>query len=315
MIETITETELPVNEKLLIRRRRIVPAGMDEEQLSKLKRISIITGIHGDELEGQYVAYETGRRAEAEIQNLNGIIDIYPAMNPMGIDSIIRGLPGFDLDMNRIFPGHEDGDMYEYTAEQIICDLAGSDLAVDIHASNVFLTEIPQIRINELHESILVPYALKMNVDLIWVHSNATVLQSTLAYALNSIGTKTLVVETGVGMRITRSFGDQITDGIFNTMKAMGMWKGSTVPVKKPMISDHYGDVDFLNAPCSGVFMKELDAGTHVQEGQLIGTVLNPLTGNHQEIRAADTGVLFTIREYPIVDEGSLMGRILKDRR
>lgn len=72
--------------------------------------------------------------------------------------------------------------------------------------------------VNELHNDQLMPFAAKLNVDFIWVHSNATVLQSTLAYSLNSIGTKTLVVEMGVGMRITRSIGDQLVDGIFRSM-------------------------------------------------------------------------------------------------
>lgn len=32
------------------------------------------------------------------------------------------------------------------------------------------------------------------------------------------------------------------------------------------------------------------------------------------EVKAPADGMLFTIREYPVVDEGSLMGRILKRR-
>ena len=53
------------------------------------------------------------------------------------------------------------------------------------------------------HVNYLVPIAKKANMDLIWVHGASTVLESTLAYSLNSRGTNTLVVEMGVGMRIT----------------------------------------------------------------------------------------------------------------
>ena len=187
MIETITSVELPVCERLMIRKQRLTGG--------KGKRISVVTGVHGDELEGQFVAYELSRRLQTEPENICGTVDIYPAMNPLGIDTIMRGLPGFDLDMNRIFPGSEDGDMNEHIADEILCDLCGSDLVVDIHASNIFLTEMPQIRINELHEQRLLPYAAQMNVDFIWVHGNSTVLESTLAYSLNSRNTPTLVVE------------------------------------------------------------------------------------------------------------------------
>ena len=48
------------------------------------------------------------------------------------------------------------------------------------------------------------------------MHEAATVLEATLAYSLNALDTPTLVVEMGVGMRITKSYGDQLVDGILN---------------------------------------------------------------------------------------------------
>ena len=118
MIETIAAVSLPVDEKLEIRKNRILPeAGTAQE---KRKRISIVTGIHGDELEGQYVCFELQRRLAEEKEKLAGIVDIYPAMNPLGIDSISRGIPAFDLDLNRLFPGNIDGNMTEYPAAEII---------------------------------------------------------------------------------------------------------------------------------------------------------------------------------------------------
>ena len=57
-----------------------------------MKRICVITGTHGDELEGQYVCYELARRINAHPELLHGIVDIYPALNPLGIDSITRSV-------------------------------------------------------------------------------------------------------------------------------------------------------------------------------------------------------------------------------
>ena len=322
MIKTIASAEFPADEVLRIRKNRIIPESyrkahpgedLDLNKIEGLKRICIVTGIHGDELEGQYVAFELQRRISQRPSALTGIVDIYPAMNPMGIDTITRGLPEFDLDMNRIFPGNRKGHMYEHLARQIVEDVDGADLAVDIHASNIYLTEVPQIRINALTQRSLIPFAATMNVDLVWIHENATVLESTFAYTMNSRGDPTLVVEMGVGMRITKAYGDQLVDGILATMKAMGMWKGETRQVRKPALMSAPDGVEFLNAPASGVFVKALDAGTNVKKGDLIGTLVNPLTGQViSRITAPVTGWLFTIREYPVVQEGSLMGRILK---
>ena len=295
MIETVTSVDLPIDEKLMIKKNRICPQVMSEDDAS-LKRISIVTGIHGDELEGQYVCYELQRRIMEEYDNLQGIVDIYPAMNPLGIDSITRGIPAFDLDMNRLFPGNKDGNMTEYIAAGIMEDVAGSDLVFDIHASNIYLTEIPQIRINELHAETLVPLAKLSNVDFIWVHGASTVLEATFAHSLNSIGTPVLVVEMGVGMRLTREYGEQVPE------------------VRSPMISENPEDVSYLNASASGLFVPEVKHGAFVSKGDLVGRIVDPLEGKVlDEVRAPQGGMLFTIRDYPIVDEGSLMGRILNE--
>ena len=310
MVEVITSVGLPIDETLEIKKNRIMPEhGNDAD----MKRISIVTGIHGDELEGQYVCFELQRRIAEQKDKLTGIVDIYPAMNPLGIDSISRGIPAFDLDMNRLFPGNLDGNMTEYIAAGIIKDVSGSDCVLDIHASNIYLTEIPQIRINELHEKTLVPLAKEANVDFIWVHGANTVLESTFAYSLNSTGTPVLVVEMGVGMRITKEYGDQLVDGIFNLMHQLGIWQGEVITPRKPIISSNPDDVSYLNASVGGVFIPEVQHLVELKKGDIIGKIVDPLRGKVlDKVIAPVDGILFTIRDYPIVDEGSLMGRLLR---
>jgi hypothetical protein len=309
-IESICSVELPVEEVLEVRKNRFEPL---ENSQKGMKRISIVTGIHGDELEGQYVCFEVARRIKEHPEYLTGTVDIYPAMNPLGIDSMTRGIPGFDLDMNRIFPGSKNGAMTEYVAHKIIEDLSGSDLCVDIHASNIFLTEIPQIRINELHKDELVPLAKLMNVDFVWIHGASTVLESTLAYSLNSTGTPTLVVEMGVGMRITKEYAYQLADGIFNTMKNMGIWQGEVKKVREPIVEAEADGVVFFNAPCAGIFVPSARHWEMLEIGDEVGCIVDPLRGEVlSRIVSNDRGILFTIREYPVVGEGSLIGRLLK---
>lgn len=307
MIETVVSMELPVDEHLRIQKNRIMPANPTGDE----KRITIVTGTHGDELEGQFVCYELLRRIKAQPECLKGIVDVFPALNPLGIDSITRGIPMFDLDMNRIFPGTEDGPMMETLVKRLMDDLEGSDLCIDIHASNIFLMEMPQVRINELTADILVPLAKKLNVDFVWVHASATVLESTLAYSLNSVGVPTLVVEMGVGMRITESYGYQLVEGILNVMKDMGIWTGSTKPVKEPIVSSDRA-VGYLNASHPGIYVPKVQIGDMVEEGDVLGEILSPLDGEVVEtVKAPIPGLVFTRREYPIVYEGSLLGRIL----
>ena len=307
MIRNVISTELPINETLSIR-KNIIKGSKGN------KRICIVTGTHGDELEGQMVCYEMARRLNETISSLNGQVEIYPALNPLGIDTIQRGIPNFDLDMNRIFPGNKEGSVAEQMAYAIIEDLKGADLVIDIHSSNLYLRETPQARINVLDEDRLVPIAQKLNIDFIWVHDAATVLESTLAHSLNSTGTDCVVVELGVGQRINHKMCYRLVDGIFNLMADMGVWSGyvNKTQISQPLLCK--GDnVEFLNAATSGVFITELKCGIVVAEGEEIGQIVEPLTGKIlSRVISPIEGYLFTIRAYPIVYEGSLMARVFR---
>ena len=234
MIKTVYSAELPVGERLLIK-KNVIKNG------NSGRRICIVTGTHGDELEGQYVVIRLNELLNKNLDKLNGEVDIYPALNPLGIDSITRGIPNFDIDMNRIFPGSLSGSMTEVAAHYIVEDLAGADVVIDIHASNIFLFEIPQVRICVNLKDTLVPLARLINMDFIWVHDAATVLETTLAHSLNTVGTKTLVVEMGVGMRLTHEYGDRLVDGIKNLMASLGMWSGDVpATVSEPAPAEGY---------------------------------------------------------------------------
>lgn len=308
MIQNVTSLEMPVDEEFRIVKNHLTHG--------KGKRISIVTGTHGDELEGQYVCFLIAKMVREHPEKLSGTVDIYPALNPLGIDSMQRGVPAFDLDMNRIFPGNPRGSMIEKVAHDIYTDLSGSDMVVDIHASNIFLREIPQVRISEMTAETLVPYAQVMGIDFIWVHQAATVLESTLAHSLNSTGTPCLVAEMAVGGRISHSMCTQLVAGIQNLMFHLGIWSEAPAPdlLHISKVCSGPDSVAFLNAEVSGIFVTEIHNDMHVSRGQQVGQIISPLTGEVlSEVKAPCDGLLFTIRAYPVVYEGSLLGRIYKD--
>lgn len=308
MIKTVVSVGLPVLETMHIKKNRLEPIKPKEGR----KRICIITGIHGDELEGQYICYQLIKKINENIDLLDGIVDVYPCVNPLGMETITRRIPTFDLDMNRSFPGDMEGDMSEYIAAKMIEDMADADFCVDLHASNIFLREIPQVRINKEHEETLLPYCKLMNTDFIWVHSSPTVQPASIYHSLNLIGVPTLAVEMGVGMRITQSFGDQILEGIFCLMKKLGIWTGEVITPKEPIISTNRDKVTLIHAEASGVFLPRVEHLMDIHAGEMVGEIVDALSGKVvQTIIAPCDGVVFTLREYPVVYDGSLIVRIL----
>ena len=114
-------------------------------------------------------------------------------------------------------------------------------------------------------------------------------------------------------MRITKEYGDQLVDGIFNLMHFMGMWTGETKTPRKSIVSENTEDVCFINATSGGLFIPDVKHWEKLGKGDRIGRIIDPLSGQVlQNVESPVDGILFTIREYPIVDEGSLIGRLLK---
>ena len=53
MIEDVIKVKMPVGESLVIRKNRHLPDNVASAE--GLKRLCVVSGIHGDELEGQYI--------------------------------------------------------------------------------------------------------------------------------------------------------------------------------------------------------------------------------------------------------------------
>ena len=311
MIQEVVSVDLPVHERLVIKKNRLEP----ENMTGKEKRISIVTGTHGDELDGQYICYEIIKKIQMYPEKLKGIVDIYPDVNPLGIDMGSRGIPMFDLDMNRVFPGDNNGAVAEYTAAGLIDDIIGSDFCLDIHSSNIFLKEMPQLRMTEDNKDKLLPYAKKLNADFIWIYSSKTVLDATLAYSLNNMGVPTLVAEMGVGHRINNEYCQQIIEGIFNLMTELEVWDDAPVNVRNSIVSTE-GQVSFISAAGSGIFVSSINSMGTIGMGTHIGDIIEPITGKViQRIESPTDGIIFSLREHPVVYKGALIARVYGGRK
>ena len=301
MIDTVVSVKLPIGEMLRIKRNRLMPDVVTGEE----KRICLVSGIYGDELGGQYICGEIIRRIKA------GIVDVYPAVNPLGLDARTRAVPISDIDYSSAFPGDINGGLEDYTAAKLIEDIKGASCCIDIHSSNIFLQEVPQVRLNNDYDETLLHLSKYMNTDLVWIHPSQTVNEGSLAFTLNQMGIPTMVTESGAAFRIRYEYCRQIIDGIFSVMAVLGIWKGKVQgKTKVPFI--HEDQIFYLNCESSGLFVSYKRLKDPVKKGEIIGIVQNPLMGaTEEEVVAPTDGILMTLREHPSVTEGSLVARVI----
>ncbi len=93
-------------------------------------KILITAGIHGDEPTSIYIAFNLIRLFEE--MNISGSVQVIPIVNPLAFMSRERG--SIDKkDMNRVFPGKEDGTITERIAFEVWNIAKNVDYVIDLH--------------------------------------------------------------------------------------------------------------------------------------------------------------------------------------
>ena len=301
---------MPVLERWHVRRCRYAPEG------GAAGRICIATGIHGDEMLGQLIAFGVAQRIAAQPEQLHGTVDIYPMLNPMGLDMCERMTPMMNhLDMNRAFPGTPDGTALEAMCHAIYTDMLGADLVLDIHASTKGKSELYEARIDSRSAAHMIPQARALNPDIIWVYADKSAFNATLTAALSAAGTPAMILEADERRRHPKPVADRIVDSIFCKMTEMGLWTGdaAAMPAADAAIPTVHSGENIARIACEapGVYVPEDCIGQWLKAGDKLGTIIDALEGVVRETITSPTdGLVFSQRSYSAVYPGTLIARL-----
>ena len=313
-ISAVASIKMPIGENWTVSRCRY-----SSDDGAK-KRLCIATGVHGDEMMGQLVVYDIAQRITKEPQHLHGIVDIYPMLNPLGLDIGERMVPSSTrLDMNRAFPGNENGTALESMCYHIVEDMKGADLVLDVHASSQITSSLYCARLHESSAKDMVREAQALCPQVIWVLPNKAAYNAALTGALALAGTKAIAIEIDERRLRTQMIVDGVVEGIFCKMKEMGIWSGETCAVPElSQIPCMFADEDMCRVTCTrpGMFVPIEKIGTEVKQGDVLGTIFDALQGQPVEtVLAPADGLVFVQRRYSVVYPGTLIARICRKER
>lgn len=313
-IAAVASVMMPIGENWTVSRCRYSPEGETKG------RLCIATGIHGDERMGQLVAYEVAQRIMREPEHLQGIVDLYPMLNAIGLDVGQRMVPTSTmLDMNRVFPGNPDGTALESICHAVLEDMKGADLVLDIHTSSQITSELYGVRLHERHAEEMIPGCAALCPRVMWVLPDKPVHSASLTGALSMAGTKAVVLMVDERRLRVQTVVCEVVDGIFCKMKEMGLWSGETkaAPAQES-IPCMWEATDICRVTCRhpGVYVPRELNGTVVREGDVLGTIIDALEGETLEtVVAPESGLVFTERRYSAVYPGTLIARLCRKER
>lgn len=282
----------------------------------------ITGGVHGDEFEPMIALRKLALLVAGT--SIRGQLTLVPVVNEA---AFARGHRFADdgLDLARTCPGRLDGSVTEQTAHALSQLIQSADYYIDLHTGGTTLAVWPMTGY-VLHPDAAVlekqrGLARAFNLPVIW-GTDPTLPGRTLSVARDA-GVPAIYAEYLGGGRVVPAGVEAYVAGCLNVMTHLGVRERNSaqdVPHSNAsnvrwMVEDprpNSGHMQRCNpAPADGCFEAEVELGTSVVAGQLLGQVVDPLGTSRHEVRANESGLVLVLRTFPAVKKGDSLAVIL----
>jgi len=273
--------------------------------------VTITGAVHGDELVGplacSMLCQETmiGLGKALDAATMAGTVRIAPILNPPGFRRNSRYFPD-GRDLNREFPGRDDGNTTQRVANHIWEDLVrDSDYLIDLHTAARGRTNLPQIRADLAHpESNRVARAFGVEVIL-----DSKGPRGTLRKVASDLGIGSVTYEGG-GANFTDHEAVKVAVyGILNVLRSLHVIPGHP---SRPRFRLLASGSTWVRADEGGLVDMFVNSGSFVEKGSIIGRIVDPQQpGESADILSPETGLLICTANNPFVTAGTPVGHLL----
>ena len=274
---------------------------------------------HGIELNGPAALRRLHERlVEAE---LAGTVVTVPVANPRAFDNRSYLMPAeFDArnpNLNRVWPGDEDGTLQERLAARLWPLAAGADAAVDLHTGTADMLEHVRFREGEtgarrLATAFDTGYLLADGDDDSDAGDEET-FRGTFRVAASRKGIPAVTAELSNSRTVNRAAVGTGLEGVLNVLRERDLLRGEpTATADATVLRKGDGSVE---ATESGLFelSSGLAVGDTVEAGERLGTVYDPATFERREtVRAAESGVVYSLAREAVVVAGERVAATAK---
>ena len=253
MDQIVVDLGLSVHERWELHKHHIAPLPGNDGG----KRLCVVTGIHGDELEGQYVAFL-----------LNQELQRHP--------EYLRGVPLFDLDMNRIFPGYMQGGTTQRIAGALFDAVKG--YRYGIHFASFYLPGdfVPHVRImdtgyqtSSLGNLFGLPYVV--------MRTPKPIDTTTLNYNWQIWESNAFSIYTSETAHIDEESAAQAVSAVLRYLSRVGVVKYTCHSGYLSTVINE-NDLATVLTPAGGIFRALRVPGQEVEYGDTIGEILDPFS-------------------------------------
>lgn len=245
-------------------------------------RLCLTAAVHGDELNGIEIVRQVLYSLKPE--ELSGTVIGVPIVNLQGFRRSSRYLSD-RRDLNRYFPGNERGSSASRIAHSLFEDIIlKCEALLDLHTGSFHRTNLPQLRADLNYERVK---DLAKNMGAI-VAVQSVGAKGSLRRAAVEAGIPAVTLEAGKPNELQQDEIDHGVKSVESLMDALGMidrrrfWEIKEEPV--------YYRSRWVRARDGGILFSSVHLGQRVKEGDVLGTVTDPITNSKSEIQSPFKG-------------------------
>lgn len=282
------------------------------------KSCCIVGALRGNEIQQLYVCSKLVK-ALAEIEKQCRIsygheITVIPCVNPFSVNIGKRFWSNDNRDINRDFPGAEDGEPTQRIAAEVMKAVNGYRYGVQFASFYIQGDFVPHVRMMEtgkentgLANLFGLPYVVK--------RKPAAFDRSTLNYNWQLGGTEAFSVYTNETENIDEESANLAVAAVLRFLSRMGIIKHQCHGGYMATILDEETLMPVKSA-LGGIYRRIKKPSEEVTQGEVIAEVLDPYENTVlEEIKAPCNGIIFFAHKSPLVCEGTVLYKIIKRLR
>lgn len=270
--------------------------------MKQKKKVLIIAGIHGDEINGVKAAERIEKRVN-EFEKSRAEIEIISPANRRAFEKLSRNNPEDNLNLNRCFPGKAEGSNSEKLAYEIFKKLANCSFAIDLHSGSKGILQYPHARLRGMRmledvKQRIIQLASFSGLKFILLERG---IKGNLQYEAAKQGVAVITLEAGEGGRASEKYARILEEAAINIIRKATELNQSRIIEKKEVKLIRRVKI---KARQSGKLKILAKVGENVKEGKAIAVL------NGKEIAAGRDGFILSISTKSKINKNDIIAGI-----
>ncbi len=280
------------------------------------KSAAIVGAMRGNEIQQLYICSQIVRKLKA-IEAAGGVrpgvaIEVIPCVNPYSVNIGKRFWAMDDTDINRMFPGYDQGETTQRIAAGVFSHLQGWKWGVHFASFYVRGDFVPHVRM--MQTDFGDPQgAIDFGLPFVFVRKPLPIDTTTLNYNWQIWDTQAYTIFTSETSRIDPASASTAVNAVLRFLARRGLIDyridGGRVP---EMLRE--SSLASVHARAAGIFRRLMGPGAQAHAGELMGEIIDPAQGHVvREIRAPADGLVFFACHDALVIERQILFSLIKN--